>query len=319
MVLDNTATGSERAWREAGGFLMNPTRGLTRLVTGNASRVYANPEHPNDRIPDRLENYLTFGTRTVGDGRLGDDTQTTAFLDMDLTYGGLLDLERNKPFDFFTLGVQINFSDKQALGRIQTRGNLWHKNISSSERATSKFLIVQDFDYVNTNAYEFGGQSVGAMYLQNRRLTDRVSLTTELYGSYMIMGAVNSEFAFAAEIPGLRERLREYDFGSGAGTRLGFFLLRDGHRWIDAEYRAQWLNTLNGSNANGEDAWHIIQNLRVRIIQSLAGSWGIGADADIFLRNSFYDFEEFDDITERDPQLRVFAVWNPTRQLAPGG
>ncbi len=314
MVLDNTARGSGRAWREAGALLINPTRGVTRLVTGNMSRVYANPENPNDRIPDRMDNLLAFGSRFVGVGRIADDTKANAFFDMDLTYGSLLGLTRNKPFDFFTLGLQLNFNDKKALSRIQIRGNLWHKDLRTSEDVVSKLIIVQDFDYIDTNAYEFGGQSIGALFLRRGRLTDRIALTTQVYGSWMIMGAVNSEYSFAAEIPGIRERLREYDFGSGAGGRLGAFLLRDGSRWIDAEYRVQWLNTLNGSNANGEDAYHVIQDLRLRFLFPLKDRWGVGIDGDVFWRHSYFTAEDFENVTVRSPQLRVFATWHPTRE-----
>ena len=313
MVLDNTATGSGRAWREVGGFLLNPTRGLTRLVSGNASRVYPNPVNPNDRIPDRLENYLAFGSRIVGEGTIGNASEATAFFDMELVYGELASLERQQPFDFFTFGLQLNFSDKQTLGRLQIRGNLWHKALRDSERVTSKLLLVQDFDYINTIAYEFGGQSVGLMYLANRQITDRIRFTTQLYLSYMIMGAVNSEYSFAAEIPGIRERLREYDFGTGSGARIGFSLLRDGHRWIETEYRAQYLNTLNGSNMNGEDAWHVIRDFRLSVLAPITESWGFGVDGEVFWRNSFFEFEDFENVSVRSPQLRIFATWNPTR------
>ncbi len=313
MVLDNTATGSERAWREVGAFLLNPMRGLTRLVSGQSGRVYPNPLDPNDRIPDRLENVMQFGSRLVGEGYLTDGAEASAFLDMELVFGELASLDRQQPFDFFTLGLQLNLSDKQTIGRLQVRGSLWHKAIRDTDRLMSKLLVVQDFDYINTSAYEFGGQSVGLMYLTNRRISDRIRLTTQLYASYMIMGAVNSEYSFAAEIPGLRERLREYDFGSGSGVRAGLSLMRDGHRWIGAEYRGQYLNTLNGSNANGEDAWHAIQNLHVGVSVPLTQSWGVGANADIFWRNSFFDFEDFDNVSVRTPEARIFVTWSPTR------
>ena len=314
MVLDNTATGSERAWREVGAFALDPIRGATRLFTGNVARVYENPENTADRIPERMESFLAVGSRIVGENRIFEASEATAFVDLDLTYGSLAHLERQQPFDFFTLGVQLNVGDKTGLGRLQVRGNLFHKDLTTTDDVVSKLLLVQDFDYINTNAYEFGGQSIGGMYLRNARLTDRIDWTFQAYLSYMIMGAVDSEYSFAAEVPGLRERLREYDFGSGAGTRLGFALLRDGYRWIDVEYRAQYLNTLNGSNYNGEDAWHVIQDFRARLLVPFLDAWGIGVDTDIFVRNSYFDFELFDDVSVRSPQFRIFATWNPQRR-----
>jgi len=314
MILDNQATGSGRAWREVGTFALNPTRGFSRLTTGRASKIYANPEHPNDWVPDELSNFLSVGARRVGDGRLSDGSETHAFAEMDLTYGSILDLERQKPFDFFTLGVQINARDKKPLGRLVIRGNLWHKDLKRTESVTSKFLIVQDFDYHNNNAYEFGGQSVSAMWLARRSLSERVQLTTEVSGSWMIMGAVDSEFALEAEVPGLRERLREYDFGTGVGGRLGGTVFLDGRRLFDAAYRVTWLNTLNGSNANGEDANHVIQSATVRTLIPVSGAWGVGVDGSVFLRNSYFSQVDFEKISSRTPELRVYATWHPSRR-----
>jgi len=313
MVLDNTARGSERAWREAGAFLIDPIRGFTRLFTGNIGRVYSNPENDADRIP-RLESFIAFGSRIVGEDKLFEATEATAFVDFELLYGGLAELERQVPFDFFGLRVQLNASDKSTFGGLQIRGSLLHKDLTTTDDVVSKFILVQDFDYINTNAYEFGGQSVGGMYLRNSRLTDRISWGLQAYLSYMIMGGVDSEYSFAAEVPGLRERLREYDFGAGAGGRLGLHLTRDGFRWIDLTYRGQYLNTLNGSNYNGSDSWHVIQDVQARLLVPFIGAWGIGVDADVFLRNSYFDYELFNDVSVRSPQLRIFATWNPQRR-----
>jgi len=317
MVLDNTATGSERAWREIGAFLINPVRGFSRLVQGNTSRVYANPENPADRIPERMENVFSFGARVIGEGLITDSTAVHGFLNMEMISGSLLHLDRQKPFDFFSAVVQLNFSEKTGLGKIEIRGNLWHKDLAETESVTSKLILVQDFDYDNNNAYEFGGQGVSMMYLRRSQKSERNALVFSGAGSLMLMGAVNSEGAHLAEIPGVRERLREYDFGSGLGARTGVMFLRDGFRWIEASYRFQYLNTLNGSNANGEDAYHIIQKLRVKGLFPIGiGRWGVGADWEIHLRDSFFSAEGVDNVRQRSPQWRFFVTWNPTR--APG-
>ena len=237
---------------------------------------------------------------------------------LQLISGSLLHLERQKPFDFFTAAVQVNFNEKTGLGKIEIRGNLWHKNLSQTETLVSKLAIVQEFDYDNNNSYEFGGQSVSLIYLRRSQRSERSALLWNVAGSFMMMGAVNSEGAHLAEIPGVRERLREYDFGSGGGVRGGVQFLRDGYRWIEASYRIQYLNTLNGSNANGEDADHIIQKLRARAMIPLGvGRWGAGAEYELHLRDSFFSVEGVDDVRQRNPQYRFFLTWNPTR--APAG
>jgi len=318
MVLDNTATGSGRAWREAGAFVMNPARGLTRLVSGNAARVYANPTDPLDRRPNRLENVMSLGLRTAESVRTSDTIQvddgreTHAFFDLQLVSGSLLDLDRGQPFDFFTLQTQINFRQENGIGKLTIRGNLWHKNLTTTDDKVSKLIVVQDFDYENNSAYEFGGQGVSMMYLSRKRRSERSAFVWNATATWMVMGGVSSEFAFLANVPGIRERLRAYDFGTGPGGRVGFQYLRDGNRFIDASYRVQYLHTLNGSNVNGGDASHFIQMARLRaLVPYYWHSFGVGAEGEWFVRDSFFASDEFSRIRERVPRWQFFVTWNP--------
>jgi hypothetical protein len=322
MVLDNTATGSERAWREVGAFALNPVRGFTRLVTGNIARVYENPEHPNDRIPDRLENQMSFGVRQASSERVSGEVEINekgeahSFFDLQLIYGSLLDLERQKPFDFFSLATQINLRQEVGLGKLQIRGNLWHKGLSRTDNSVSKLILVQDFDYENNSAFEFGGQGISMMYLKRTERSERTSFVWNAAATWMIMGGVNSEFAILADVGGIRERLREYDFGTGLGGRVGFQFLRDGYRWIDGSYRVQHLFTLNGSNFNGRDANHVVQIFRLRGVFPLGFKrFGAGAEYELFVRDSFFESDEFSKIEQRVPRWQIFFTWNPTRNV----
>jgi len=66
MLLDNTATGSERFWREVGAAVLNPMGTLTRLVNGDMGRTFENPQ---DRLPDGFLFSADLGYRRV-DGTL---------------------------------------------------------------------------------------------------------------------------------------------------------------------------------------------------------------------------------------------------------
>jgi hypothetical protein len=323
MVLDNQATGTERAWRELGAFALNPVRGFTRLVSGNIARVYENPEHPSDHVPDRLENQMSFGVRQAsserssGEVSVNEEGEAHGFFDLQMIYGSLLDLERQKPFDFFSLATQINLRQEVGLGKLQIRGNLWHKGLSRTENSVSKLILVQDFDYENNSAFEFGGQGVSMMYLKRTERSERTSFVWNAAATWMIMGGVNSEFSSFADIAGVRERLREYDFGTGFGGRVGFQFLRDGYRWIDGSYRVQHLFTLNGSNFNGRDASHVVQMFRLRGVFPLGfKSFGAGAEYELFLRDSFFEAGDFSKIEQRVPRWQIFLTWNPTRSAS---
>ncbi len=60
-ILDNTATGSGRTWREIGAFLVDPFRGFNRIVSGRASRVQGNPSDPYDKRPAALRRLFRCG------------------------------------------------------------------------------------------------------------------------------------------------------------------------------------------------------------------------------------------------------------------
>jgi hypothetical protein len=119
-VLDNTATGSERIWREIGAGLLNPVRGFTRLVTGRVGKVGPNPENPLDHIPNRLTNTLRLGGRWVADsgsldegGNTNDSKAYTGMFEVDFQFGSPFAADRRKPFDFFTFRLGLYSREKK--------------------------------------------------------------------------------------------------------------------------------------------------------------------------------------------------------------
>ncbi len=311
MVLDNTARGGERNWREIGAFALNPVRGVNRALTGRWGKVYDNPADRRDHYPISLANRLAGGYRAYAENAGFTDPQSAGFLDMDFLYGGPMAIERNRPYEFFLLGAQVNFSDKQALGRLQVSANLYHRDLSQTSRSRNRFMVLQNFDYINNKAFEFGGQSVSGAFLSSRQLGESGNwgLFTSIEGYVMLIAAVNSDFAFVAEIPGVRERLREYDFGPGVGARGVMSVLRGRERILDVTYRATYINTVNGSVTNGSDAWHVVHMAGVKVLVPVSEMWGIGADWKLFLRNSYYSPEEFEDTVQRSPQVRLYVSW----------
>ena len=308
-VLDNTATGSERTWREIGAFALNPVRGVNRLLTGRSGRVMPNPEQPEDRIPNIMSNRLSAGIRVIGEGEsLSDSSEAHGLFQVEFKFGDEFSSQRRKPFDIFDLGLQLNFGDKKMLGRLSIRGNLFTTDLKKGGNTQHVFAVEQEFQYMNNNAFEFGGQMFDASLHSRFSLSDDWTIRTQLDAIFMLLGAVNSEWAFLAnDIPN-RERFREYDFGPGVGGRLSANLSRKGRQVLSAFYWYQWIDTQNGSNLNGSDAYHIVQLLGLRGILPIGSKFGIGADAYLFLRDSH--FELFDNTHQRVPQLRLYGVWD---------
>lgn len=311
MILDNEAEGSERAWREAGALAVNPMRGVNRLVTGRAFEQGENPSDPRDWRGTHLRNMLSFGVRSVGEGERYsfDGASSALFVDLDLVYGDLFDPQRPGAFEFFTFKASLNFDDKKALGRLQGRGTLQTYGISDSETSSQVFSIAHYFDYIDNDAFEFGGQSIGFLWagVWGKQSNKQFVASADIHG--MILGGVNTEYAEFAEIPGERERDREYDFGSGMGSWLGISYQVNQFRVFDLSYRVNWMRTLNGTNVGGQNTDHIIQQASLTIGWPITDSWAISVRSDVFKRNSYFEEEDFDDVVQRVPELRIFGTW----------
>ena len=308
-VLDNTATGSERTWREVGAFALSPVRGFNRVVSGRSAHVGPNPEDPEDHLPNVLSNRLDFGVRIIGEGEsLSDSSEVHGLFQVEFKFGDEFAEQRRKPFDVFDFGLQVNIGDKQALGRLSVRGNLFTWDLKKGGNTQHVFAIEQEFQYMNNNAFEFGGQMFDASLHSRFRLSDDWSVRTQLDVIGALLSAVNSEWAFLAnDIPN-RERFREYDFGPGIGGRVGASLSRKGRPILSGFYWYQWIDTKNGSNFNGSNASHSVQLIGARANVPLFSNFGIGADAYLFLRDS--RFELFDDTSQRVPQVRIYGTWD---------
>ncbi len=90
-------------------------------------------------------------------------------------------------------------------------------------------------------------------------------------------------------------------------TRRGSPTRGNDHRERDAGgylgYQVNWIHTLNGGNGN-----HVVHLAALRAGVPIRGTFGLGVDGIVFLRNSF--FTQFTDITQRVPQLRLYAQFD---------
>jgi hypothetical protein len=318
-ILNGQSRGMGRFWRELGAFFVDPIRGFNRFVNGDARKVTSNPVDPMDWRPPGSTTFLATGARSIGEGSsITNNTKTYATILLNHSYGDVFDATRRKPLDYIDFVAEVNFGEKTSLGNVQIRGNLASWPLGAAHDHV--FALVQRFDYMNNTAYEFGGQSAGGAISSRFRLSDGVGLRTRVDADGILLGGINSEYAKFAEVPN-RERLREYDYGPGLGTAARADLVLSGRPVLSALYRFAWIHVTNGSaftyGTTGADAEHYIQAGGLRLVIPIKGSFGVGADAYLFLRDSDYTFVNSDagqqgtrHIQQRNPQLRVYLALN---------
>jgi hypothetical protein len=292
LVLDDTATGTGRFFREFGGLVISPMRGINRLISGEWSRVGPNPP---DRLPNRLGFRLETGMRSQGQESLANEDTSGVYVSFDLLYGNPFTDDSIRPFDEFTFSLQLNFNDVSSVGRMQIDGLLFGETVHRSESAHHILGADQYFEFVNNRGYEFGGQSVGAAWLARYGKPEApFALVTDLGLGLMPLGGTSSE---VANFSG-----RDYDYGSGFTYHASALLFRRHRTLVELRSEGNWLYTLNGV-----DGRYFINIAYLQATLPLYGNLGIGGELRGYYRKAWYD--QFDDVSRWLPEARVFVMF----------
>ena len=292
MIYDNTARGSDRVAREVGGFLANPVRGLNRLITGEAYNVHANPP---GRMPPDFQGRFRAGIRTIGKESLWNLPNTKAFISMDFSHGSV-HKDISEPFDYFDFSFQLTFDNNPYAIEYITGNALLKSWESYGEGSTvHTFGAFMHMDYVENEAYTFGGQSLSAAYKVRFFKKKRVEATLKGHLEGILLGAAKSDYF---NLSG-----REYDYGPGLGARVGLSLLSGGRPFLSFDYRTSWIKSINGTIAD-----HIMHYGLVRADAPLFDFVGMGLEYSLYYVDRRY--LNYPDVSTRNPRLKVYLTWN---------
>ena len=290
MVFDNAATKS-RAWRELGGLILSPVRGVNRIITGEASTVHANPA---DRFPSYWDANARFGLRNLGEEHLFSGEDAKLFFAVDGTYGSPFN-EIAAPFDHFDFGMQLNFNNTPyGIGRIEASGALLGHEIASSDRAHHVLAAYQHFDYFDNEAYTYGGQSFGASLLSRFEMGRDLVTRTSLQVNGIVLGATKSDYF---NISG-----RSYDYGPGAATKVEATLARRGSDIVTLAHESYYFHSVNGGAV---DSWNSVTRAHV----ALPFRRWFSLDVEYVLYLSERDYEDLPTVHSRNPELRTALSW----------
>jgi len=290
MIWDNQAHGSNRFWREVGGFFVNPMGGLNRLFHGEMGRHFPNPQ---DAYPDFFMTNVEFGSRSIGEDRLWDSDTTRAYFNAGFSYGDPFDGDNKKPFESFDFAIQMNFGDKVGIGQLNTKGLLFAVPISESDHSIHMIGAFHHYDYMNNNAYEYGGQSLSASYLSKVSM-GKATLVTQFHAMAIILGGTASDYE---DFTG-----RDYSYGPGLGFKFKSTLYRGKRPFFTLANNTSWITAINGDAAK-----HFVSYSYARLDIPLGDVFGVGAQYDAYFAERKYD--NFPDVSQRNPEIRFFMNW----------
>lgn len=248
-ILNDKTSGWERFEREAAVFLINPMRGLTRIINGDAWRHRATKGRQYGRPAIGIEaglgaKVIEFKHDRHGAAKVGPT------LNINISYGNRYEVRSPKPYDYFLVRAQLNFMTKQpVLSRLNIQGRLLGKELWPEHPLHVNIGLYQHFDYYDSDTisntlkkcpYKLGvPASVGAGIMVNDTLPSRASFDAYLHANAVILGGVLSDY--------YKLDNRNYNLGSGFSIKAGLHWIWDGDRFsITAQHQFYRIFTFKG-------------------------------------------------------------------------
>ena len=289
MLRDNRATGFTRFWRELAGAAVDPVGGVTRLLHGELSGPFPNPD---ERFPSRFNLVGDLGYRHVGGGA---EKPHQGIVSLSAVYGDPFAGEIRKPFDSFWLEGDVATT---GLTRIEGRGILkgWELG-DPTERFRNVLGVFQEYEYFNNEAQVFAAQIFSVGLLSRLAVGPGLFVRTDLTAIAFPLAAIETT-DFLSPATG-----RSYDFAPGAGFRGAARLYRKEWEIVRLGYGVAFAHTANGASTS-----NTLQFLRAGARLPLTRTVGLGAGYSWYSRRTTYSssFEE----RKTQSAWRAFVSWS---------
>ena len=296
LLLDDSATGFERTWREISAAMINPVRGINRLVKGQYR--YVSKHNLQEWKP--VTGIISFGGNNVGEGMNLENGTQTPLLKMQFIYGSpFLKEEFRKPFEYFNLHLGINLSKENTISNFFGQALLYGKNFNfqgnlDDIQQDNLVGVFQHFDYLANATYEISASGFGGGVISRFSAYEGMELFTSAHISGIVLGGSNSIHAEGAG--------RDYNLGPGFSTKLESWLINKKYGEFYLGYSNYFLYTISGA-----DGSETITITNARMETPISKRFRIGIEYLYYTRNGIYD--NYEDITVENNELRSFLSY----------
>jgi len=237
LVIDESTIGIERFGREFLGTLINPVQGVNRLFRGEMWRTLDKVKKHN------VVTSISIGANHIFYGRSLDNNHLYSMFRLDIEYGNKLEAEKHdKPFDYFNLHAEENFTNGDNITGIFASGVLWDKKIDFLNSNQSVLGIYKELDILINLVYKLSATSVSGQFTRADKLSGKLNWQNNLGLSVILLGATNSEYSDIAGV--------NYNQGPGVSIKMSSQISLADIGNLYFTYRKYWIHTLNGVDGN---------------------------------------------------------------------
>lgn len=248
-ILDDRTRGRERVIREVAAGLINPVRGLNRLLLGHTSQVTNKEVY--EKEPLNITLFAGLHRLNAAENDAFGKGRSNFMFNAQLDYGNPFETQTRKPFDLFRLRSEFSFGKADTVGgminNITGYGILLGKNMQFGRLAVLTGAF-QYYDYWDTRNFVLGALGFGGGVFTRLPLSKQISLYTNVHLGFVPL-AGNSTRSAPDEMG-----LRDYIYATGYEAKVESTLSLGKYASAALVYYHFWLNTfegLEGSNSIG--------------------------------------------------------------------
>jgi hypothetical protein len=215
-ILDDRTRGGQRVFREIAAGLINPVRGINRLLQGKSTRITTKEVYQEEPMNISLAGGVHQRNSEVHS--LSGPGTTNPVLNLQLDYGNAFEKRDRKPFDFFRLRVDLTFRyGRKIIDNVGGYGLLAGKN-SEAGKVGMLLGIFQHYDYWDNYSFELGTIGIGPGVISKYAFYAfgvKNNLYTNFHIGFVPLAGKNKDSgvdSIAVE--------RDYNFGGGAEVKL---------------------------------------------------------------------------------------------------
>ncbi|WP_457127797.1 DUF3943 domain-containing protein [Mucilaginibacter sp. HD30] len=284
MIVNNRGRGFKRYGSEVLAFVVSPMNGFNRIITGKFGKSTRNTiERDSSKVLAEFDlGYRRYNADNRG--RFG------WYGHMKFIYGTAYQGYRT-PFSNIVVNIEGGKDDSSLVNVVSVYGSLAGWRIRSNKEINHVAVLSANYDYINNQAFFYGGQSVKINLISEFTLPKKFKLTTNIGAGPILLGAVPDDHIF---------NKRNYDYGIGFAVNGGGTIALSDKICYGIHYNGGYLNTVNG-NPSHYYLNAVSNELDVKVIKNFS----VVAESGYFTLQGNY--KDFPDVVKNYPYVRVSA------------
>lgn len=296
-ILDDRTTGGNRVFREIAAGLVDPVRGLNRLLQGKSFRRTTTEVYQKEPLNITIFTGLhVINKESHPANSANESSSTDALVNLQLDYGNPFEEVYRKPYDFFRLRSEFSFgSGRKLVDNITGYGILIGDNTHIGKIAIL-YGAFQYFDYFDNKTFELGASSFGGGIFTKYAISKSVNLYTSAHLSLIPLAGNSTRFGPDTS------QVRDYTYNDGISAKFESTLSLGKYASVALQYYYYFLHTYNGPAGNND-----IHLLKPRITVQIAKNISLGFEHFVYFDDRY--LKDFAPIYSVRTEDKIFLSW----------